>query len=148
IYRIATSAIYWQHRPMNNVSGLRIAALILLLAPLAACEQGPPAAGGAPPPPTVTVAKPTERGVVDQDEYVGRFVAIDSVEVRARVSGYLDQVHFRDGQTVKVGDLLFTIDKRPFQNAVAQSRANLAQSKANLAFTTADLDRAKQLVRD
>jgi RND family efflux transporter MFP subunit len=133
---------------MNNVSGLRIAALILLLAPLAACDQGPPTAGGAPPPPTVTVAKPTERGVVDQDEYVGRFVAIDSVEVRARVSGYLDQVHFRDGQTVKVGDLLFTIDKRPFQNAVAQSRANLAQSKANLAFTTADLDRAKQLVRD
>jgi RND family efflux transporter MFP subunit len=133
---------------MNNVSGLRIAALILLLAPLAACDQGPPTAGGAPPPPTVTVAKPTERGVVDQDEYVGRFVAIDSVEVRARVSGYLDQVHFRDGQTVKVGDLLFTIDRRPFQNAVAQSRANLAQSKANLAFTTADLDRAKQLVRD
>ena len=132
---------------MNNVTGLRLAALILL-APLAACEPGPPTAGGPPPPPVVTVAKPTERSVVDQDEYVGRFVPIDSVEVRARVSGYLDQIHFRDGQTVKVGDLLFTIDKRPFQNAVAQARANLAQSKANLAFATADLERAKQLVRD
>jgi RND family efflux transporter MFP subunit len=95
----------------------------------------------------VTVAKPIERGVVDQDEYVGRFVAIDSVEVRARVSGYLDQIHFHDGQTVKAGDPLFTIDKRPFQNTVAQARANLAQSKANLAYTAADLERAKQLVR-
>ena len=96
----------------------------------------------------MTVAKPIERGVVDQDEYVGRFVAVDSVEVRARVSGYLDKVHFRDGQMVKQGDLLFTIDKRPFQNTLDQARANLAQAKANLAFTEADLERAKQLVRD
>ena len=96
----------------------------------------------------MTVAKPIERGVTDQDEYVGRFVAVDSVEVRARVSGYLDQIHFRDGQMVKQGDLLFTIDKRPFQNTLAQARGNLAQAKANLAFAEADLERAKQLVRD
>jgi RND family efflux transporter MFP subunit len=96
----------------------------------------------------VTVAKPVERSVVDQDEYVGRFVAVDSVEIRARVSGYLDRIHFRDGQMVKVGDLLFTIDKRPFQNTLDQVRGTLAQAKANLAFTEADLDRAKQLVRD
>ncbi len=98
--------------------------------------------------PTVTVAKPIERGITDQDEYVGRFVAVDSVEIRARVSGYLDQIHFRDGQMVKQGDLLFTIDKRPFQNTVAQTRGTLAQAKANLAFAEADLERAKQLVRD
>ena len=73
-------------------------------------------------------------------------MAVDSVEIRARVSGYLDQIHFRDGQTVKQGDLLFTIDKRPFQNAVAQTQGTLAQAKANLAFAEADLDRAKQLV--
>jgi RND family efflux transporter MFP subunit len=131
---------------MKSIFGSRLAALALLLL-LAACGQAPPTAGGGPPPPTVTVAKPIERGVVDQDEYVGRFVAIDSVEVRARVSGYLDQIHFHDGQTVKAGDPLFTIDKRPFQNTVAQARANLAQSKANLAYTAADLERAKQLVR-
>ena len=95
----------------------------------------------------MTVAKPVERGVVDQDEYVGRFVAVNSVEVRARVSGYLDQIHFKDGQMVKQGDLLFTIDKRPFQNTVAQARGTLAQAKANLAFAEADLERAKQLVR-
>jgi RND family efflux transporter MFP subunit len=66
--------------------------------------------------------------------------------VRARVSGYLDQIHFRDGQMVKQGDLLFTIDRRPFENTVAQVRATLAQAKANLSFAEADLERAKQLV--
>ncbi len=134
---------------MTDDSYSRLAAALLLLAPLlAACGQGAPPAAGPPPPAAVTVAKPVERGVTDQDEYVGRFVAVDSVEVRARVSGYLDQIHFRDGQMVKQGDLLFSIDKRSFQNTVAQARATLAQTKANLAFTEADLDRAKQLVRD
>src|SRR3954469_12696590 len=126
----------------------RLAAALILLAPaLAGCGQSQPPGGG-PPPPTVTVAKPIERSITDQDEYVGRFVAVDSVEIRARVSGYLDQIHFRDGQMVKQGDLLFTIDKRPFQNTVAQARGTLAQAKANLAFAEADLERAKQLVRD
>jgi len=133
-----------RHSPYSRLS----AALILLAPALAGCGQGQPPGSGPPPPPTVTVAKPVERGIVDQDEYVGRFVAVDSVEVRARVSGYLDQIHFRDGQMVKQGDLLFTIDKRPFQNTVAQARGTLAQAKANLAFTEADLERAKQLVRD
>jgi RND family efflux transporter MFP subunit len=132
---------------MISESRARLASLFLLLA-LAACGQSQPPGGGAPPPPQVTVAKPTQRPVTDQDEYVGRFVAVDSVEVRARVSGYLDQVHFKDGQMVKQGDLLFTIDKRPFQNTLDQSRGTLAQAKANLAFTEADLERAKQLVRD
>ena len=102
----------------------------------------------APPPPTVTVAKPVKRTVSDFDEYVGRFVAVNSVEVRARVSGYLDSIAFKDGQTVKQGDLLFTIDKRPFQNAVDQARANLNAAKSNLAFTEADFTRGQQLVRD
>jgi RND family efflux transporter MFP subunit len=86
--------------------------------------------------------------VIDMDEYVGRFVAVNSVEIRARVSGYLDHVHFTDGQTVKQGDLLFTVDKRPFQTSLDQASANLAQARANLAFTEADLARAAQLVRD
>lgn len=102
----------------------------------------------APPPPQVTVAKPVKRTVSDFDEYVGRFVAVNSVEVRARVSGYLDAIAFKDGQTVKQGDLLFTIDKRPFQNAVDQARANLNAAKSNLAFTEADFTRGQQLVRD
>jgi RND family efflux transporter MFP subunit len=115
---------------------------------LAACGQGQQAAPAAPPPPKVTVQKPVQRGVVDYDEYVGRFVAVDFVEIRARVSGYLDRIHFTDGQTVKKGDLLFTVDKRPFQNALAQARANLALAKSNLIYTEADLARGKQLLRD
>jgi RND family efflux transporter MFP subunit len=134
---------------MSNRSPRRLAVPFALLVPaLAACGQSQPPGGGGPPPPAVTVAKPIARNVVDHDEYVGRFVAIDSVEVRARVSGYLEKVHFRDGQTVKQGDLLFTIDKRPFQNTLDQARANLAQAKANLAYAEADLDRAKQLTLD
>ncbi len=127
---------------------LRRAAVALTLATfVVGCGEGqkPP---GAPPPPPVTVAKPVKREVFDFDEYVGRFVAVNSVEVRARVSGYLEGVHFKDGQTVKQGDLLFTIDKRPFQNAVDQARANVTQAKSNLSFTEADYTRGQQLVRD
>jgi multidrug efflux system membrane fusion protein len=124
--------------PLIVVSGLAVL--------LASCGEGQKAA--APPPPVVTVAHPTRRTVIDMDEYVGRFVAVNSVEIRARVSGYLDHVHFTDGQTVKQGDLLFTVDKRPFQTSLDQARANLAQARANMAFAEADLARGAQLVRD
>src|SRR5262245_9629979 len=120
----------------------------LLALALVACGDAPQQQQqAAPPPPAVTVAVPIQRTIVDNDEYVGRFVAIDAVEIRARVSGYLDQVHFKDGQVVKQGDLLFTIDKRSFQNALAQARANLTQARANLAFAEADLARGSELVR-
>jgi multidrug efflux pump subunit AcrA (membrane-fusion protein) len=122
------------------------AALFALLA-VAGCSEAPKAPP-APPPPAVTVAHPVKRAIVDQDEYVGRFVAVQVVEVRARVSGYLESVHFVDGQIVKEGDLLFTIDKRPFQNTLDQARANLQVAKSNEAFTTADLARAQELVRN
>jgi RND family efflux transporter MFP subunit len=113
---------------------------------LASCGEAQKQA--APPPPKVTVAKPIQRTIVDQDEYVGRFVPVDVVEVRARVSGYLDQIHFTDGQIVKQGDLLFTIDKRPYQNTLDQARANLETAKSNVAFTQSDLARGQQLVRE
>ena len=133
---------------MPTLSFLRRAAPALLLL-FAGCGESPQQRpGGGPPPPQVTVAKPVKRVVVDQDEYVGRFVAIDSVEVRARVSGYLDRIHFTDGQIVKQGDLLFTIDKRPFRAALDQAKANLAQARANLAFAESDLVRGAQLVKD
>jgi membrane fusion protein, multidrug efflux system len=122
------------------------AGLIALTGILAGCGEGQQQA--AAPPPKVTVAKPALRTIVDQDEYVGRFVAVDVVEVRARVSGYLDKVHFTDGQIVKQGDLLFTIDKRPFKNTLDQARANLETAKSNVAFTQADLARGQQLLRD
>jgi RND family efflux transporter MFP subunit len=114
---------------------------------LAACGESQQQQA-APPPPAVTVATPIKREIVDYDEYVGRFAAINSVEMRARVSGYLDKVHFTDGQLVKEGDLLFTIDKRPFQTALDQAKANLQRARADLAFAENDLERASQLVRD
>jgi RND family efflux transporter MFP subunit len=129
---------------MPRLTGLIVPALLMALS---ACGEGSKQQA-APPPPSVTVAKPVQRTIVDLDEYVGRFVAVNSVEVRARVSGYLDQVHFTDGQMVKQGDLLFTIDKRPFQNTLDQARANLEQAKSNLIYADADLKRGQQLVRD
>jgi multidrug efflux system membrane fusion protein len=120
---------------------------VLTAALLVSCGQGQQQQDAAAPP-TVTVANPVARTVVDQDEYVGRFVAVDSVEVRARLSGYLSDIHFTDGQMVQKGDLLFTIDRRPFQIALEQMKANLAQARANLAFTEADLQRGSQLLQN
>jgi multidrug efflux system membrane fusion protein len=100
------------------------------------------------PAPKVTVSRPLQRTIADQDEYVGRFIPVEIVELRARVSGYLDKVHFQDGQYVKQGELLFTIDKRPFQNTLDQATANLETAKSNLIFAEADLARGQQLMRD
>ena len=121
----------------------RLAGLIAAMA-LAGCGQGQQQ--NAAPLPAVTVANPVQRTVVDQDEYVGRFAAVNSVEIRSRLSGYLAQIHFTDGQMVKQGDLLFTIDRRPFEIVLEQMKANLAQARANLAFTEADLQRGQQLL--
>jgi len=90
-------------------SARRLIVLLLLIPGLAACgeSQSQPTAA-TPPPPQVTIAKPVSKMIADQDEYVGRFVAVESVEVRARVPGYLDAIHFQDGQLVKAGDLLLS----------------------------------------
>jgi RND family efflux transporter MFP subunit len=132
---------------MRKVVPARLAWLMVLAPALAGCGEGAPKQA-APPPPTVTVGKAQKETVTDYDEYVGRFVAVDMVEIRARVSGYLEKVQFEDGQLVKQGDPLFTVDRRPFETTVAQTRAQLAQARANLAFTEGDLARASQLVRD
>src|SRR5882757_5073702 len=74
-----------------------------------------PEAAAAPPALPVTVSKPLKTQVTEWDEFTGQFEAVDSVEIRARVSGYLDTIGFEDGQIVNKGDLLFVIDPRPFQ---------------------------------
>src|SRR5262245_22916550 len=137
-----------QASSFSVIHGLRKLAVLLAVATLVVSCSDRQQQTGAPPPPAVTVATPVKRTVVDYDEYVGRFTAINAVEVRARVAGYLDKVHFKDGQIVKQGDLLFTIDKRPFQNSLDQARANLVQAQSNLAFTESDYTRGQQLVRD
>ena len=146
---IVTASVMTFPPEMMPIANRRLAgALLLYLSTvLAGCGEAP-RQQTAPPPPAVTVAQPVRRTIVDQDEYVGRFVAVHAVEVRARVSGYLDNVHFQDGHEVKQGELLFTIDKRSFQNTLEQARANLALARSNVAFTEADLARARQLLRD
>jgi RND family efflux transporter MFP subunit len=133
--------------PPASAQTIRVALVLALATLVVSCGERQQKKAAAPPPPKVTVATPVKRTLTDYDEYVGRFTAVDSVEVRARVSGYLDSVDFKDGQMVKTGDLLFTIDKRSFQNAVDQARAALTQAKSNLAYTKSDLERGQSLVR-
>lgn len=111
---------------------------------LSACSGG---ADSQQPPPTpeVTVATPLVREVVDWDDYVGRFEAVEDVEVKPRVSGYLVGVHFRDGQFVRRGQLLFTIDARPTQALLDQARAQLARAEAQLINARTEYARSKAL---
>ena len=133
---------------MIELAPARCAAAVLFAVGVSGCDQQKQQQGGGPPPPAVTVTNPVKRSIVDHDEYVGRFVAVGAVEVRARVSGMLEAVHFTDGQIVKEGDLLFSLDRRPFRNAVDQARANLALARSNRTYAQADLARAQQLLRE
>lgn len=118
-------------------------AVLTLAVTLAACgPKGP----GAPPPPPVSVATPLVQTVVDWDDFTGRFEAQQMVEVRARVGGYLQGVHFRDGQAVRKGQLLFTLDPRPAQAQLASARAQLAQAQAQAAQAAGELARAQTLL--
>jgi multidrug efflux system membrane fusion protein len=131
--------------PLSSLSRA-VAALVLLAsatcAPSVARAQAPGAA-----PPAVTVAKPVVKDITEWDDFIGRFEAVDQVDIRARVSGYLDQVHFQDGALVKVGDPLFTIDQRPYRAALQEAEATLASARARLEFATGDLERAESLRR-
>ena len=110
---------------------------------LAACaKKAPPP----PPPPTVVVSKPLQTKLVDWDDYVGRFEAINSVDIRPRVTGYLQSIAFRDGQVVKKGQLLFVIDPRPYQAALTQARGQQQHAVAALANAKVELVRAQNLL--
>ena len=98
------------------------------------------------PTPVVQVSQPLAREVMLWDDYVGRFEAIKSVEIRPRVSGQIVAVHFTDGQIVRAGQPLFTLDARPFQAALAEAQAGVATAQSDLALAKADLDRALRLV--
>lgn len=124
---------------------LAIAAAAALAGVVVGCGPRKPAAA---PEPTVYVAKPLQRRMVDWDDYVGRFVARNSVDVRPRVSGYIQSSHFRDGQMVRQGQLLFVIDPRPYQAALTQARGQEAHARATLANARIELARAVKLLAD
>lgn len=118
--------------------------LLLMLAPVL---YATPLQAQGPPAPTVTVAQPIAKRITTWDEYSGRFEAVESVEVRPRVSGFVDKVHFKDGQIVKAGDPLFTIDPRPFEIAAESARAEVARARAQVALALSEVERAAPLVR-
>jgi len=99
------------------------------------------------PPPALTVSQPVGRKVIEWDEYTGRFDAVQSVDVRARVSGYLTEVKFTDGEDVKAGDLLFTIDARPFERALDQAKAQLDQATVSVSNAKLDVERGRPLLQ-
>lgn len=116
--------------------GLLGLAGLLVVGDEAAAQGGPPA---------VTVARPLVRQIVEDDEFIGRFEPVDQVAVRARVGGYLDRVHFTDGTLVDKGELLFTIDPRPFELALSVAQAALTTAQAQTDFALQELDRGESL---
>lgn len=127
------------------------AAALVLVVGVVALQQGGHADAkdtAAPPPPNVTVSAPLQRQVAEWDDYVGRFEASQAVEIRPRVAGALVAIHFRDGDAVQKGQLLFTVDPRPYQAALAQAQARAGQAKTGLTLARADLARGTRLVAD
>lgn len=98
--------------------------------------------------PVVDVVAAKTRAITEWDEFTGRFEAVDEVSIRARVSGYLDAVHFEPGDVVEKGDLLFTIDPRPFETALAEAEARLIEAKAAASLADKELERAKRLIEN
>jgi RND family efflux transporter MFP subunit len=111
-------------------------------------QSAEPAAGASMPPPLVTVASPLQQEIVEWDEFTGQFAAVEYVELRARVAGYLQSVHFEDGQIVKKGDLLFVIDPRPYEIALASAKAQLDEASARVDLAGRQLSRASKLRKD
>jgi RND family efflux transporter MFP subunit len=118
---------------------------VVLAAGLGSCAPKTPPP---PPPPTVFVAKPLQKTMVDWDDYVGRFVAVNSVDVRPRVSGYIQSIDFADGQMVRKGQVLFVIDPRPYQAALTQAKGQEAHAQATLDDAKVELQRAEKLLAD
>jgi RND family efflux transporter MFP subunit len=137
-------------RARRIVAALSVVAAGAALSCWSLLPQGahPAAAQSGPPPaPPVTVAHPLQHEVVEWDDYTGQFAAVEYVELRARVSGYLTEIHFEDGQMVSKGDLLFVIDPRPFEAELRQAEANLERDKAQVWRADLDLKRYADLAK-
>jgi RND family efflux transporter MFP subunit len=130
----------------NSWLPARCGAVSIFLASLFAVAAAPALAQGGPPPPRVVVSKPIAKRIPRWDEFTGRFEPMEQVEVRPRVSGFIDQIHFKDGQMVQKDDVLFTIDPRPYQIALDSAKADVMKAKAQTVFASADYERGEQLV--
>ncbi len=135
----------WKSKALSNVTplGILVIALTTLVGLNAGCSSS--AQPKAPVPPEVSVAEVICKQIGDNDEFTGRLEAVHAVEVRPRVSGYLQSVHFKEGEIVQEGDLLFQIDPRPFQAEVDRLKGELSQAKAQRARAESDFERAERL---
>jgi multidrug efflux system membrane fusion protein len=113
---------------------------------LAGCDR-PASQAAAPPAPPVTVAQPVKRTVTDWDEFTGRFDAVEEVQVRPRVGGFVNSVEFQDGSIVHAGDLLYVIDPRPFEAVAEQADGQLSDARAKVELAKRELDRGLNLVQ-
>ncbi len=129
--------------PFTRYTALLAASALAL--PFPACRK--PAAETQTRVPAVTVAKPIPKKLYEWDEFTGRLAAVASVDVRARVSGYLESAHFHEGTEVKAGELLFVIDPRRYNAELARANAELARARAALELATAEAERAAKLVQ-
>lgn len=120
-------------------------ALTLMLLTFSGCGK-PKQAGPQFGPMPVSVAPPIQREIQDWDEFTGRVEAAEAVEIRPRVSGHLDEVHFKSGEMVKKGDVLFTIDARPFQAILERTEAEVKRAETRAKWTKSESERAKRLV--
>jgi len=120
---------------------------ILLALALAGCDEKAQSQASSPPAPPVTVAQPVKHTVTDWDEFTGRFDAIEEVQVRARVGGFVSSVEFKDGTIVHAGDLLYIIDPRPFEAAALQAQGQLDDARAKAELAKRELDRGLSLVQ-
>src|SRR5262249_17539744 len=120
----------------------RVGLALALCAALPGCDK--PAA--APAPPAVSTSRPLVKDIVEWDVLTGRLQARQTVEVRARVSGYLQSIEFKDGAMVRKGDLLFVIDPRPYQATLDRAEANVRQAEAHLSLAQSDLTRGDELL--
>src|SRR4051794_34105702 len=110
---------------MRRPPTVAVVGIGLLLGTCAGCSNPTPEGPGEPPPPTVTVSRPLQQEITEFAEYTGRTAAVDSVEVRARVTGYLEKINFKEGADVKQGDVLYEIDPRPYQATLDQAQAQV-----------------------
>ena len=122
---------------------LALVSVIWFSGSLLGCADKPPAP---PPPPTVSVAPVLQRDIAEWDEFSGRLEAVDQVEIRPRVSGYIKRVTFTEGREVRKGEVLFEIDPRPYQADLERAQAQLEQARTAAELATREVGRAQKLV--